>query len=191
MLFDLHQIPGRRAGYAADTPASELQGFLVAMTVIEVEAATGVSAHAVRWYVRKGLLRPRRNARNGYYEFGVVDMCELAFIARAKRLGFTLTELRRILEQSRRLESPCPEVRDIVKKRVAEVGAQIEALAGMERHMRRALRLWRRMPDGIPTGGEVCRLIDALGDGVDLRAARRLKMQRAAVPARRQKGRNP
>lgn len=150
------------------------------MTVIEVEAATGVSADAVRWYVRKGLLRPRRNSRNGYYEFGSVDVRELAFIGRAKRLGFTLVEIRRILEQSRRHESPCPEVREIVKRRSVEVEAQIEALAGMERHMRRALRLWRRMPDGVPTGREICRLIDALGDGVDLRAARRLKMHRAA-----------
>ena len=149
------------------------------MTVIEVEAATGVSADAVRWYVRKGLLRPRRNSRNGYHEFGSVDVRELAFIGRAKRLGFTLAEIRRILEQSRRHESPCPEVREIVKGRSVEVVAQIEALAGMERHMRRALRLWRRMPDGVPTGREICRLIDALGDGVDLRAARRLKVRNA------------
>ena len=163
----------------------------MAMTVIEVEAATGVSADAVRWYVRKGLLRPRRNSRNGYYEFGAVDLRELAFIGRAKRVGFTLPEIRQVLEQSRRRESPCPEVRDIVKKRTVEVDAQIEALAGMERHMRRALRLWRRMPDGIPTGREICRLIDALGDGVDLRAARSLKMRRASLPARGPRGRNP
>lgn len=147
------------------------------MSVIEVEAATGVSADAVRWYVRKGLLRPRRNARNRYYQFGAGDVRELTFIGRAKRLGFTLEEVRRILEQSRRGESACPEVRDIVKRRALEIAAQAESLAGMERHMRRALRLWRRMPDGVPTGREICRLIDALGDGVDLRAARRLKMR--------------
>lgn len=161
------------------------------MTVVEVEAVTGVSADAVRWYVRKGLLRPRRNARNGYHEFGPVDIRELAFIGRAKPLGFTLNEVRRILEQSRRHESPCPEVRDIVKKRAVEIDAQLEALAGMERHMRRALRLWRRMPDGVPTGGEICRLIEALGDSVDLRAARRLKIRPAAASARRQKPKHP
>lgn len=148
------------------------------MTVIEVEAATGVSADAVRWYVRRGLLRPRRNARNRYHQFGPADVRELTFIGRAKRLGFTLDEMRRILEQSRKGESPCPEVRDIVKRRAVEVGAQVEALADMERHMRRALRLWRRMPDGVPTGREICRLIEALRGDVDLRAARRLKIGR-------------
>ena len=148
------------------------------MTVVEVEAATGVSADAVRWYVRKGLLRPRRNARNRYHEFGSAEVRELAFITRAKRLGFTLDEIRRVLEHSRRGESPCPDVRDIVNRRALEVAAQIETLAGMERHMRKALRLWRRMPDGVPTGREICRLIEALGDGVDVGAARRLKMAR-------------
>lgn len=148
------------------------------MTVIEVEAATGVSADAVRWYVRKGLLRPRRNARNRYHQFGATEVRELAFIRRAKELGFNLEELRHILDQSRRGESPCPQVRDIVKRRAVEVAAQVETLAGMEKHMRRALRLWRRMPDGVPTGREICRLIEALGDGVDLRAARTLKMRR-------------
>ena len=150
----------------------------MAMTVIEVEAATGISADAVRWYVRKGLLRPRRNARNRYYQFGANDVQELAFIGRAKRLGFTLEEIRRILEQSRHGESPCPEVRDVVKRRAVEIRGQMEVLAVMERHMRRALRLWRRMPDGVPTGREICRLIEALGDEVDLRAARRLSIAR-------------
>lgn len=150
----------------------------MAMTVIEVEAATGVSADAVRWYVRKGLLRPRRNSRNRYHQFGAAEVRELAFIGRAKKLGFTLEEIRRILDQSRRRESPCPDVRDIVKRRAMEVAAQVETLAGMEKHMRRALRLWHRMPDGVPTGREICRLIESLGAGIDLRAARSLKMAR-------------
>lgn len=157
----------------------------MAMTVIEVEAATGVSADAVRWYVRKGLLHPRRNARNRYYQFGASDVRELSFIGRAKRLGFTLEEVRRVLEQSRRGESPCPEVRDIVKRQAVEIAAQMETLSGMERHMRRALRLWRRMPDGVPTGRDICRLIEAMGHGVDLRAARRLRIGPPAARAQR------
>ena len=152
----------------------------MAMTVIEVEAATGVSADAIRWYLRKGLLRPRRNAGNGYYDFGAVDLRELRFIGRAKSLGFTLAEIKQVLAQSRRGESPCPAVRDIVKRRLLEVGAHLEALQVMEAQMRRALRLWKRMPDGIPHGDEVCRLVDALSADFDLRAARSF-----TIPARR------
>lgn len=152
----------------------------MAMTVIEVEAATGVSADAIRWYVRKGVLRPRRNSGNGYYQFNPVDLRELRFIGRAQNLGFTLVEIRDVLAQSRRRESPCPAVRDIVKRRLVEVSARLDALHTMEVKMRRALRLWNRMPDGVPHGEEVCRLVDALSGDFDLRAARSLK-----IPARR------
>ena len=148
----------------------------MAMTVIEVEAATGVSADAIRWYVRKGLLKPRRNSGNGYHEFNAADLRQLRFIGRAKNLGFTLSEIKEVLAQSRRGESACPTVRDIVKRRVVEVGARLEAMQVMEAQMRRALRLWKRMPDGIPHGDEVCRLVDALSADFDLRAARRLRM---------------
>ena len=155
----------------------------MAMTVIEVEAATGISADAVRWYVRKGLLRPRRNAGNGYYEFGSADLRQLRFIGRAKNLGFTLAEIADVLAHSRRRESPCPAVRDVVKRRLVELDAQLEALQVMEARMRRALRLWKRLPDGVPHGEEVCRLVDSLSEEFDLRAARSLKMP----PRRRRK----
>ena len=107
----------------------------MSMTVAEVEAATGVSADAIRWYVRKGILKPRRNSRNRYCEFGAVDLLELRFIGRAKSLGFTLAEVRDVLAMSRRHESPCPTVREIVKRRVIEVAARLEALQAMDRHM--------------------------------------------------------
>lgn len=148
----------------------------MAMTVVEVEATTGVSADAIRWYVRKGILKPRRNARNGYYEFGAAELRELRFIGRAKRLGFSLAEIREILAMSRRRESPCPTVRDIVKRRVVDIAERLEDLKTMDRQMRRALRIWKRMPDGAPRGGEVCRLIEAFGDELDLRAARKFRM---------------
>ena len=148
----------------------------MAMTVIEVEAATGVTADAIRWYVRKGLLKPRRNARNGYYEFSSADLRQLRFIGRAKNLGFTLAEIAGVLAHSRRRESPCPAVRDVVKRRLVELDAQLEALRVMEARMRRALRLWQRMPDGVPHGEEVCRLVDSLSEEFDLRATHSSKI---------------
>ena len=152
----------------------------MAMTVIEVQAATGVSADAIRWYVRKGLLKPRRNSTNGYFEFSAADLRQLRFIGRAKSLGFTLAEIREVLAMSRRRESPCRLVRDTVRRRVIDVRARVESLQAMERHIRRALRLWKRLPDGIPTGDQVCRLVEALASDFDLRATRRLK-----IPPRR------
>jgi len=60
----------------------------------------------------------------------------------------------------------------------------------MQRGMKRALRQWRGMPDGVPDGDEVCRLIEATGsEKVDLRVARRFNMKKSSGTLRRK--RNP
>ncbi len=149
----------------------------MSMTVSEVEASTGVPANTVRWYLRRRLLRPRRNLRNGYYQFSAADLRALSFIRRAKALGFTLREIATIFETSRRKESPCPMVRDIVQRRIVDVDGKLEDLAAIAKRMRQALKLWRRMPDGVPRGDEVCHLIESLGQNVDLRATRGFTMR--------------
>jgi DNA-binding transcriptional MerR regulator len=135
----------------------------VSLRVEQIARATGVPAHTVRYYVRRKLLRPRRNARNGYHEFTPGDARVLAFIRRAQALGFALSEIATILEKSRRRESPCPMVRDIVRRRLDEFGVELDELVEMRGRMQGALAKWRRMRDGVPTGHEICRLIEAVG----------------------------
>lgn len=132
--------------------------------VAEVARAAGVSAHTVRFYARRGLLRPRRNPHNGYREFTPQDQRVMSFIRRAQLLGFTLGEVATILEHARRRESPCPTVRDIVRRRVDEFGTQLRELTEMRRRMNRALARWRRMPDRVPTGEEICHLIESVAE---------------------------
>ncbi len=134
----------------------------MSIRVEQLARAAGVSAHTVRYYVRRELLRPRRNPQNGYHEFSEEDARSLAFIRRAQALGFTLSEIATILEMSRRHESPCPLVRDIVRQRLDEFGTQLEELLEMRSRMQRALAKWRRMPDSVPTGHEICRLIESV-----------------------------
>jgi DNA-binding transcriptional MerR regulator len=52
------------------------------MTVIELARLAGVTADAVRYYARVGLLSPKRNAANGYREFSAFDVRRLRFIKR-------------------------------------------------------------------------------------------------------------
>lgn len=148
-----------------------------AMTAGQVARQSGVAVHTVRWYLRQGLLLPRRNPRNGYYEFTARDLQTLNFVQRAKALGFTLKEIDTIFEMSRRRETPCPLVHDIVARRLIEVESEVAQFIAMQRRMQGAILLWRTLPDGVPDGNEICRLIEAVGEGaVDLRAARKLKI---------------
>ena len=135
----------------------------MSLGVAEVARAAGVSPHTVRYYVARGLLRARKDPRSGYHRFSAGDVRTLAFVRRAQALGFALSEVETVIAMSHRRESPCPLVRDIVRRRVGEFAAQLVELDETCRRMRRALRLWRRMPDRVPTGDEICRLIESVG----------------------------
>jgi DNA-binding transcriptional MerR regulator len=52
-----------------------------------------VHVETVRYYERRGLLRQPRRTPAGYRQYSATDLRRLQFIARAKQLGFTLTEV--------------------------------------------------------------------------------------------------
>lgn len=83
---------------------------------------------------------------------------------RAQRLGFTLAETRHILEMSSRGKTPCPTVRAIVQKRIADNAANLTELQALQERMTKARRRWRRMRDGVPDGNAICRLIEVVSE---------------------------
>ena len=135
------------------------------MTVRELAAKGGVEAHVIRYYTRIGLLCPTRDVRNGYKSYSSSELVRLRFIHQAQSLGFTLSEIARIFEASNRRESPCPAVRAAIQRRIEENKARLEELLGLQQRMEVALIQWAGMPDGVPTGGSVCHLIETAGNG--------------------------
>ena len=132
------------------------------MQVHELATLATVAPHVVRYYARLGLLRPARDPRNKYQQFSQADLQRLAFILKAKRLGFTLGEVRLVLEMSRKGKTPCPLVREVVRRRVADNAQDLAELMALQARMQSALRKWRRMPDGAPDGQAICQLIEAV-----------------------------
>ena len=66
-------------------------------TIGQLAAAGGVNVETVRFYQRRGLLaRPERTGP-GYREYTEADRQRLAFIRRARGLGFTLGEISELL----------------------------------------------------------------------------------------------
>lgn len=130
------------------------------MLVRELAERTGVSGEVVRYYTRIGLLRPSRDAANRYRRYGRSDLLRMNFILRAKTLGFTLGEIRRILRASDRRQSPCPQVREIIIRRIARNKRHMEEAMALQKRMERAAKLWQAMPDAVPIGDSVCHLIE-------------------------------
>ena len=131
------------------------------MNVSEVARKVGVTPHTVRYYARLGLLKPQRDPRSRYKKFTEPDVARLEFILRARSLGFTLSEIGKIFRRSARRQTPCPMVREIIERRIAETSEHIDAVVALRERMRRALAKWKQMPDMVPDGHAVCALIEA------------------------------
>jgi len=135
------------------------------MTVSELAKRAGVTADTVRHYVRTGLLTPQRDPHNGYKRFSESDLKRLFFIVEAKSLGFTLPDIELIFNQAEQGESPCPQVREIMSKRMSEVAKKIQAMQATYHHMTEAMARWKTQPDCIPTGDHICHLIEGFNNG--------------------------
>lgn len=136
-------------------------------TVNELATRASAPAHVVRYYARIGLLKPRGHQENGYRLFGKQDAQRLRFIRLAKRLGFTLGEIRQITEHADHGESPCGDVRKIIQQRIRENRAKIDAMLNLQNRMESALEVWESMPDGMPDGHHVCHLIESFETELD------------------------
>jgi len=130
------------------------------MTVSQLAKALGISADTVRHYVRCGLLTPQRDPENGYKRFHSHDEKRLRFILQAKSLGFSLSDIQTIIDQSEQGESPCPNVREIMTKRLQETEQKIATMQSTLTQMKEAVTRWQGQPDCIPTGDHICHLIE-------------------------------
>ena len=122
-----------------------------------------VPVHTIRHYTRIGLLRPDRDPENGYCQYQASDTVRLNFIRKAKSLGYTLKEIQHILTESRRGQSPCPKVREMIVQRIHENRESLEQLMELQNRMEEALARWEEMPDGMPNGESICHLIESIG----------------------------
>jgi DNA-binding transcriptional MerR regulator len=137
------------------------------LTITQLARRSGATPHAVRYYTRMGLLRPERNPDNGYHLYEPREIGRLSFIRQAKRLGYTLSEIRAIMHDADQGHSPCPRVRKILQRRLVENRRHLEELMALQTRMEHALRQWADMPDGVPDGDSVCHLIESFGEESD------------------------
>jgi len=131
-------------------------------TVSELAGQADVTPDTVRHYVHIGMLNPERNPDNGYKLFNILDVTKLRFIRQAQSLGFTLAEIAEILNHSLKGDSPCPQVREVMQRRIVENKVKLDTLNALQKRMEDALKHWESMPNGHPDGDSVCHLIEAI-----------------------------
>ncbi|MDX2761128.1 MerR family transcriptional regulator [Streptomyces europaeiscabiei] len=75
------------------------------MQIGEVAARTELSLRTIRHYEEAGLVLPSARSQGGFRLYTEADVARLMVIRRMKPLGFTLDEMRALLEATDRLDS--------------------------------------------------------------------------------------
>ena len=136
-----------------ETPSSPVRPLRIG----EVSKQTGVGIEALRFYEKRGLLGNPGRTSGGYRLYSPEILERLDFIKRAQVLGFTLLEIARIIADKRSGQSPCADVRAIVRRRLDELDERMRAMRRYRNELAKTLEDWDRIGDA---PGHVCGLIE-------------------------------
>src|ERR1700743_1377859 len=100
----------------------------IQLKIGEVAKISGISIDTLRFYEKRGLLGRTARSKSGYRLYGIPVIERLLFIKKAQTLGFTLDEIHALIKIKSEGQSPCDEVRSLVRKRLEELTAHIENL---------------------------------------------------------------
>lgn len=101
------------------------------MRVSEAAAAAAVSVQALRYYERRGLFRvaPKRSS-SGYRDYDADAVQRVRFIKKAQDVGFSLEEVRELLEL--RDQKPSSDaVRQIASGKIKTINDRLQHLVAM------------------------------------------------------------
>jgi Cu(I)-responsive transcriptional regulator len=105
------------------------------LSIGELGRLTGTKVETIRYYERIGLLTaPERTAGN-YRAFGAEQLSRLSFIRRSRDLGFSLDQVRALLDLSDDRSRPCEAIDAIAKEHLAEVDRKIADLRALRREL--------------------------------------------------------
>jgi len=132
------------------------------MRIGKVAADAGVNIQTLRYYERRGLLPEPQRGSSGYRSYDVETVRLVRFIKRAQELGFTLREIKDLIELR---ESPRrgPQVRAVAAAKVDDIVRRIRQLTAMRKALG-GLVAACDCEGGAPT----CPIIEALDDSADM-----------------------
>jgi Cu(I)-responsive transcriptional regulator len=111
---------------------------MVAENLLSIGAlarATGTKVETIRWYESVGLLpAPGRTAGN-YRAYDAAHLNRLSFVRRARDLGFSLDQIRALLDLAEQRERSCEAVDAIAREHLEEVERKIADLQALRREL--------------------------------------------------------
>lgn len=104
---------------------------MAALTIGQLARRAGVGIETVRFYERQGLLPKPPRTPSGYRQYSPDALGRLAFIGRAKALGFALREIAELLALDASREATCDDVKRKAQGKLVDIEVQLAELTGV------------------------------------------------------------
>jgi len=118
----------------------------------EIAGLAGVSPDTIRHYERIGVLPHPPRTLAGYRRFSGDALQRVRLVRNALAIGFSLSELARILKIRDAGGVPCKELRSLAKEKLHSLQEQIAALTRLRKQMGKIVRGWDHKVAYIPKG---------------------------------------
>lgn len=102
------------------------------MTIGKLAKAAGTSTETIRYYERSGFLPAADRLASGYRVYGSDSIQRLHFIKEAQALGFTLSEIKDLIDLTADESADCAQVNAKATEKLVEIDKKIKALRKMQ-----------------------------------------------------------
>ena len=109
------------------------------LTIGRIASLADISANAVRFYEREGLMVVPAKSSSGYRLYGLDAVARLRFIKQAQRCGFTLGEIQDLLRVRGEASSCCDDVRSKVIEKKLQMESRIKEMRAMSKELDRLI----------------------------------------------------
>ncbi|VAV96494.1 Heavy metal resistance transcriptional regulator HmrR [hydrothermal vent metagenome] len=99
----------------------------------EMSRRTGVNIETIRYYERIKIMPEPDRTAGGNRQYDHEQLKRLSFIKRARGLGFSINEIRALLEMVDRQDFTCAEVHGMIVQHLSSVHEKISALRRLEK----------------------------------------------------------
>jgi len=129
----------------------------------ECARQAGVSTDTLRYYERQRLLPAPPRTPSGYRRYPAEALKRIRVMRCALAMGFSVSELARILRARDRGLAPCEQVRQLAGEKLRALELRIRELQHLRKELRRTIAAWDARLAGTPSGGRAA-LLETLAE---------------------------
>jgi len=124
---------------------------------------SGLSIDTIRFYEKRGLIKPAGRTARGYRLFSDQDLVVLKLVVKSHALGFSLNEIGQLLNFRRQPACTCMNVRKMIENKLCQIRKSIEQLCTLELELAQDLEQCNQVLQTKSAQPSNCPVLERLG----------------------------